>query len=179
MRKEQEDIALKAQKDGLFQAAVVRLPDFYGPYADNSLANPILRAGLAGKKANWLGSVDLPHEFIFVPDAGRLIVELASRPGSYGEAWNLGGAGTITGREFIAEAYRQAGRQPKWRTAGPTMLRIAGWFNPMMKELVEMQYLQQTPVILDDTKAERLLGGLSKTAYPEGIAQTLRWIRGS
>lgn len=179
MRKEQEDIALKAQKEGLLQTAVVRLPDFYGPHADNSLGNPILRAALAGKKANWLGSVDLPHEFMFVPDAGRFIVELASRPETYGEAWNLGGAGTITGREFIREAYRRVGREAKWRTAGTAMLRIAGWFNPAMKELVEMQYLQQTPVILDDTKAESLLGGLSKTPYSEGIAQTLRWMSGA
>jgi nucleoside-diphosphate-sugar epimerase len=178
MRKEQEDIALQAQKDGSLQAAVVRLPDFYGPHAENSLANPIFRAALAGRKANWLGSVDLPHEFIFTPDAGRAIVELASRAEAYGEAWNVGGPGTISGREFIAAVYTQAGAKTQWRTAGPALLWVAGWFDPQMRELVEMQYLHQTPVILDDSKAERLLGNLLKTPYRDGIAETLHWMRG-
>src|SRR5689334_9444050 len=44
-RKEQEDIALDG-KQGRVRSLVVRLPDFYGPGADNSLANPVLRAAL-------------------------------------------------------------------------------------------------------------------------------------
>jgi nucleoside-diphosphate-sugar epimerase len=179
MRKEQEDIALKAQRDGLLQAAVARLPDFYGPHAGNSLANPIFRAALDGRKANWLGSVDLPHEFIFTPDAGRALVELASRPEAYGEAWNLGGPSPVTGREFITAVYTQAGAKPRWRTAGPATLWVAGWFNTQMRELVEMQYLHQTPVLLDDSKAAKLLGGLPKTSYRDGIAGTLRWMKGA
>jgi nucleoside-diphosphate-sugar epimerase len=179
MRKEQEDIALQAQKDGLLQAAVVRLPDFYGPHADKSLANPIFRAALDGRKANWLGSVDLPHEFIFTPDAGRAIVELASRMEAYGEAWNIGGPSPISGREFITAVYTQAGAKPRWRAAGPAMLWVAGWFNSQMRELVEMQYLHETPVILDDAKAAKLLGDVPKTSYHDGIAATLRWMRGA
>jgi nucleoside-diphosphate-sugar epimerase len=179
MRKEQEDIALDAQKSGRLQALVVRLPDFYGPYADISFANgEVFRKALQDKKANWLGSVDVPHEFVFVPDAGRVIVELAAQPDVYGEAWNFGGPGAITGREFINEVYRAAGREPKWRTAGRNMLTVAGWFNPLMKELVEMQYLFETPVIFDDSKLLRKLGDVPKTPYADGIRLTLEWMRG-
>jgi nucleoside-diphosphate-sugar epimerase len=156
---------------------VIRLPDFYGPFADQSLANPILRAALGGHKANWLGAVDLPHEFIYVPDAGRVIVELASRAGAYGEAWNVGGPGTITGREFISTAYNEAGHSPKWRTAGKALLWVAGWFKPMMRELVEMSYLHETPVILDDSKLQTFLSGVEKTPYAEGIRSTIAWMR--
>ena len=160
MRKEQEDIALDAQKKGRFQALVIRLPDFYGPWADNSLANPIIRAALDGKTANWLGSLQAPHEFVFVPDAAKVIAELAGRPECYGEAWNFGGPAETTGGEFIQKAYRAAGRSPKYRTIGRTMLKIAGWFKPMARELLEMMYLVETPVILDDTKLARVLGTL-------------------
>jgi nucleoside-diphosphate-sugar epimerase len=178
MRRDQEDIALNAQKQGLLRAAVVRLPDFYGPHADQSLANPILEAALDGRKANWLGSVDLPHEFIFVPDAGRTIVDLGSQSGAYGEAWNIGGPGPIPGRDFIETAYREAGQAPQWRTAGKALLWLAGWFKPMMSELVEMSYLHETPVILDDSKLHTLLGSVQKTPYAEGIRNTLEWMRG-
>ncbi|HWB99101.1 MAG TPA: NAD(P)H-binding protein [Bryobacteraceae bacterium] len=179
MRKEQEDAVLEADAQGKIRGMVIRLPDFYGPYADSSLANPILRAALAGKTANWLGPVSTPHEFLYVPDAGPVIPELASRDDCYGQAWNLGGAGEITGAAFIQKVYLAAGREPKFRSVGKTLLRMAGWFNPLMRELPEMLYLQETPVILDDAKVVSKLGGLSKTSYDEGIRQTLEWMRGT
>jgi len=177
LRKEQEDLLMAAGERGLFKTMIVRLPDFYGPYADTSLANPVFRAALAGKTANWIGPVSTLHEFLFVPDAGPVIVELASRDDCYGEAWNFAGADAITTLAFIQKIYQAAGRQPKFRTAGRTMLRVLGWFNPLMRELPEMLYLQETPVLLDDEKLRSKLGGAHKTTYDDGIRQTLEWMR--
>jgi nucleoside-diphosphate-sugar epimerase len=156
---------------------VVRLPDFYGPYADLSLANPIFRAALDGKTANWLGPVNSPHEFVFVPDVGAPIVDLAERADCYGESWNLAGAGEINGMDFITRVYRAAGRNPKYRSVGRGMLKMMGWFSPLYRELPEMLYLQETPVLLDDTKLQARIGPLRKTSYDDGIAQTLAWMR--
>jgi nucleoside-diphosphate-sugar epimerase len=58
------------------------------------------------------------------------------------------------------------------------MLKILGWFNPLMRELPEMLYLQETPVLLDDTKLRAKLGAVHKTPYDEGIRQTLAWMKG-
>jgi nucleoside-diphosphate-sugar epimerase len=177
MRKEQEDIAFRAQLEGKLESMVIRLPDFYGPWADTSLANMIMRVALAGKPADWLGSPDKPHEFVYVPDTAPVIVELASRPDCYGQAWNLAGVAEIRGGEFMTLVYRQLGKEAKWRTIGRTKLKIAGWFNPLMKELVEMHYLFETPVILDDSKLLRTLGTVEKTPYEAGIQKTLAWMR--
>lgn len=177
LRKEQEDIALAADRRGGLRTLVLRLPDFYGPHAELSLADQIFRGALAGKPANWLGSPDLPHEFVFVPDVGPVLAELIGREDSFGEAWNFGGPGATTGREFIAEAYRAAGSKPRFRAVGPLLLRLGGLFNPLLRELVEMHYLATTPVILDDTKLERHLGTLRKTPYRDGIRQTMDWYR--
>ena len=177
MRKEQEDIAFQAQLDGKLQSMVIRLPDFYGPWADNSLANMILRAALAGKAADWLGSPDKPHEFVYVPDTGAVIAELASRPDCYGQAWNFGGPAEIRGAEFMTLVWRQLGADPKWRTIGRTKLRLGGLVDPFVKELVEMLYLFETPVILDDSKLRAKLGTVEKTAYEAGIQKTLAWMR--
>jgi nucleoside-diphosphate-sugar epimerase len=177
IRKQQEDIAMAAHERGLLQSLVVRLPDFYGPHADLSLANPVFRAALAGKTANWLGPVSTPHEFAFVPDAGPVIVDLASRADCYGETWNFAGPEEITALGFIQKIYRAVGREPKFRSAGRTLLRVLGWFNPLMRELPEMLYLQETPVLLDDGKLQGKLGRLHKTAYDEGIRLTLEWMQ--
>ncbi len=179
LRKEQEDILMAASQRGAFQSLIVRLPDFYGPYADNSLANPIFRAALAGKTANWLGPVSPLHEFVFVPDAGPVIVELASRDDCYGDTWNFAGPGDISALAFIQKIYQTAGREPKFRSAGRTMLKILGLFNPLMRELPEMLYLEETPVLLDDEKLRHKLGRVNKTSYDDGIKQTLDWMRRS
>jgi len=176
-RKEQEDIALDAPKKGPIDCLIVRLPDFYGPNADNGLANPILRAALAGKTANWIGPVNTPHEFVYVPDTGPVIVDLASCAECYGEAWNFAGPSEINTMDFITRVYRAVGRSPKYRTVGRGLLKVMGWFSPLFKELPEMLYLQETPVILDDSKLRAKFPELRKTPYDEGIAQTLNWMR--
>ena len=178
-RREQEDLVLDAHKKGQIQALVVRLPDFYGPYAETGLANPIFRAALAGKTANWIGPVNTPHEFVFVPDTAPAILDLAGCADCYGEAWNIGGAGEINTMDFITRVYRAAGQSPKYRVAGKGLLKFLGLFNPLMRELPEMLYLQETPVILDDSKLLAKFPGLHKTPYDDGIAKTLDWMKKS
>ncbi|PWU10104.1 MAG: epimerase [Terriglobia bacterium] len=176
-RKQQEDIALAAQQKGQIDSLVVRLPDFYGPGAENSLAHQIFSAALAGKTANWLGPVSTPHEFVFVPDAAPVIVDLAECADCYGQAWNFGGPGAINTLDFITRVYRAAGQAPKYRSVGRGMLKIMGWFSSLMRELREMLYLQETPVILDDSKLMARFPKTHKTSYDDGIRQTLEWMR--
>ena len=176
-RKEQEDLVSDAHRKGRIASLIVRLPDFYGPGVENALASIIFKAAKEGKTANWIGPVNTAHEFVFVPDSGPVIVELASRADCYGEAWNCGGPGEINTLDFITRVYRAFGRAPKYRAAGRTLLKMMGWFSPVMRELPEMLYLQETPVILDDSKLLAKLGDVKKTPYDEGIRLTAEWMR--
>jgi len=176
LRKEQEDILMAAGERGPFKSMIVRLPDFYGPYT-HGLASMIFDAAVANKTANWMGPANTPHEFVFVPDAGPVIADLASRDDCYGEAWHFAGPGEISALGFIQKIYQQLGREPKFRSVGRTMLRVMGWFNPLIREVPEMLYLQETPVLLDDDKLTRKLGTVHKTSYDDGIRQTLEWMR--
>ncbi len=175
-RKEQEDLVLDAQKRGDTYGLVIRLPDFYGPGAENSLANPIFHAAIEGRTANWLGPVNTAHEFVYVPDTGPVIVDLASSADAYGEAWNYGGPGAINSLDFITRVYRAAGRAPKYRTAGVGLIKMIGWFNPLFREFPEMLYLQETPVLLDDSKLLAKFPLTAKTPYDVGIRKTLEWM---
>jgi hypothetical protein len=49
------------------------------------------------------------------------------------------------------------------------MLRMLGLFNPLMRELVEMNYLMTEPLVLDDSALTKLIGPFVKTSYEEGI----------
>jgi nucleoside-diphosphate-sugar epimerase len=177
-RKQQEDLVMAAHSPGSFETMVVRLPDFYGPHAEISLAHMVFTAALASKSANWPGVVNTAHEFVFVPDAGATIVEAASRD-CYGEAWNYGGPGPINTLDFITRVYRAVGLPPKYRSAGRGLLKMVGLFNADVRELIEMLYLQETPVILDDSRLAAKLGGLAKTSYDDGIRRTVEFLKAS
>ncbi|MFL9915477.1 NAD(P)H-binding protein [Paraburkholderia fungorum] len=150
---------------------VLRLPDFYGPGIERSLLNGVFDAAAHGKRAQVIGPVDVPHEFIYLPDIGPVVEKLTRTPEAYGRWWHLAGAGTITQREVARQAYALAGREPKLMVAGKTMLRMLGLFNPLMRELVEMNYLMTEPVVLDDAALTQLIGPIAKTSYENGIRQ--------
>ncbi|WP_019937632.1 NAD-dependent epimerase/dehydratase family protein [Bordetella sp. FB-8] len=173
MRKAQEDLLMQAHADGRIRAAVLRLPDFYGPGVQASLLHRAAQAAVNGGTADMIGPLDRPHEFIFVPDVGPVVARLADTPAAFGKIWHLAGAGATTQRELVAHMERQTGTTLKLRVAGKTMLRLAGLFSPLMRELVEMNYLMTEPLILDDSALQRLIGPIHKTPYALGIRQTL------
>jgi nucleoside-diphosphate-sugar epimerase len=173
MRKEQENMVLAAHDSGKIQTAILRLPDFYGPGVDKSFLWSAFQAAKTGKRAQLVGPIETPHEFVYLPDAGVTVERLMAEPRAWGSAWNLAGAGVTSVHAMADEIFAQAGRKPKYTVAGKTMLRIFGLFNPMVRELVEMHYLLTSPVILDDTRLKNLLGDLPKMPYKEGIRQTL------
>jgi nucleoside-diphosphate-sugar epimerase len=178
-RKEQEDVILGAHEATGRRTLVLRLPDFYGPGAALSFTQTVFDAALAGKTADLLGPADTPHEFVYVPDVGPVIRALADRDDAFGRAYNLAGAGTITMRDFATRVFRAVGRQPSLRVAGPGMQRVLGLFIPVLRELREMQYLLETPVILDDSRLQEVLGGIRRTPYDEGIRRTVEHLRGA
>lgn len=173
MRKEQEDILLEADRTGQIEAVILRLPDFYGPGVEASLLDRAFKAAHAGTTADMIGPIDAPHEFVYVPDVGPVALDLAAHPESRGRWWNLAGAGVTTQKQLAEMAFAIAGHQPKFRIAGKTMLRIIGIFNPFMRELIEMHYLQTNPVLLDDTALHNLLGSIKKTPYAEGVRRSM------
>src|SRR5262249_2830194 len=121
--------------------------------------------------------IDTPHEFVFVPDAGPVLVALAREPRAAGRAFNLGGAGVTSQRAIAKLAFAATGHRLRAIPIGPTMTRLAGIFDPVLRELVEMAYLHTSPVIADDSALRGLLGEVAKTSYEEGVRITLDAMR--
>jgi nucleoside-diphosphate-sugar epimerase len=177
MRRAQEDVLLTAHAAGKIQGTILRLPDFYGPGVKASFLDSLFQAAAKGGTANLVGPIDVPHEFVYVPDVGPVVLALADKPEAYGKWWNLAGAGSITQREIVNQVFALAGRKPKIRVVGKTMLRLLGLFDPIMRELVEMHYLVTNPVLMDDSALHQLLGGVHKTPYADGIRATFESYR--
>ncbi len=158
MRKQQEDLLLEADAAGKIRGTVLRLPDFYGPRVKNSFLDGVFNAGAKGGTANLIAPIDRPHQFVYVPDVGPVVLDLLRHPEAHGRWWHLAGDGTASMQEIVAMVGQLAGKPIKTRAAGLGMLRVIGLFQPIMRELVEMNYLLTDPFIMDDTRFARSAG---------------------
>jgi nucleoside-diphosphate-sugar epimerase len=177
-RKTQADIVLEAHDPAGLRTAVLVLPDFYGPALENTYLTAVFAGAVKGTRAAVVGPIDRPHEFVYVPDVAPVIGELFARPDAFdGTIYHFGGPGTIVPREMFAQIYRLAGHEPKLLVAGAPLQRLLGVFDPLMREMVEMNYLWSDPIALDDAKLARVIGPLHKTSYEAGIRAGLEAAR--
>lgn len=169
-RREAEDILQQAG------AAILNLPDFYGPYVHTSTLQQALNDAVRGKAMNWIGAADTEREYVYVPDAMALAAELATYDQAYGERWIIPGGGPFTGHQVADIVSRILGRPVKVRATGLTMLRMVSLFNKPLRGFMQMvpEYLK--PIRYDASKLENLIGKPATTGYEEGIRQTLEWL---
>jgi nucleoside-diphosphate-sugar epimerase len=78
-RREAEDILLDVG------AAILHLPDFYGPQVQVSTLQNALNEAASGKTVNWLGKADIQRECIYVPDAMRIAAAIGAARSTVGK----------------------------------------------------------------------------------------------
>jgi nucleoside-diphosphate-sugar epimerase len=160
-------------KSGALSGLIARSADFYGPSADNSVANIFVFKPLSkGKKPSCLVNDSVRHSLTFTPDAARGLVELSGRPSAWNQTWHLPTApNPPTGKELIAMAAKEFGVAPEHRLLRRFMIRIAGWFNPLAAESYEMLYQNDSPYLFDSGKFAREFG-FTGTPYADGVRAT-------
>ena len=169
-RREAEDILCEAG------AAILHLPDFYGPQVQVSTLQNALNEAASGKTVNWLGKADVQREYIYVSDAMRIAAAIGARAETFGAHWCLPGGGPLSGRQVADIAGRHLGRPVKLRSAGMTMLRIVSLFNKDLRGLLQVAPNYMKPVRYDARKLQGLIGPPQMSSYDAGIGQTLTWI---
>lgn len=154
---------------------IVRLPDYYGPTANQaSYLGGTLESIAAGKMAFFIGNMKVPREYVYLPDAAIMIAELAGHDEAYGQNWNIPGSDIISGHEIVRIAQQASGTVKPVIPLGKFGLSLLGLFVPVMKEVVEMLYLTEEPLRLSGDKYERQIGKIPVTKPADGIAATIR-----
>jgi nucleoside-diphosphate-sugar epimerase len=160
-------------KAGALTAMIARAADFYGPETPNGLPNVLVFGPFAkNQKASWLANASVPHSYTYTPDAARSLVALAQSESAWNQTWHVATTSNPpTGKEFIAMAARECGVAPKYRVLRRPMVRLMGWFNPLVGEVYEMLYQNDAPYLFDSSKFQRAFT-FSGTPYAEGIRST-------
>lgn len=163
----------RAWKAGDLTAIIARAADFYGPGAKNGIPNAMVFEPMSQRKTPMcLVSDALPHSYTYVPDAARALVALAESESGWNQVWHLPTTpNPLTAREFITTAAEAMGRPAKYRVLSRSMVKIVGWFNPIVGEVHEMLYQNAAPYLFDSSKYARTFG-FAGTPYAEGIRAT-------
>lgn len=172
VREEQEEIFLG---EG---GAVARLPDFYGPDPGSSLLNDGLESVLDGDTVSWPGDPEAPRDFIYYPDAGRVLADLLLEERSYEEPWNVPGSGPEPPRSLLQRAARIAGRELRLRRIRRWMAYLVAPFDSEVRAFLDIMPVYEAPVVLDCSKLEGLLGEIRTTDYGDALSATLSWMEG-
>ncbi|WP_193726637.1 SDR family NAD(P)-dependent oxidoreductase [Paenibacillus guangzhouensis] len=159
---------------------IVRLPDYYGPTANEaSYLGSTLEAIAAGKMAFFIGNMRVPREYVYLPDAAYMIAELASRDHAYNQNWHIPGAGIISGKDIVRIARQASGSSKSVLPLGRIGLSLLGLSVPVMKEVVEMLYLTEEPLVLSGDKYQKQISPIRATDFEQGITDTIRTLQKS
>jgi nucleoside-diphosphate-sugar epimerase len=177
MRAETAAKYLQAHQDGTVQVALGRAADFYGPRVLNSsLGYLVFPTALAGKPAQVLGNVNLPHAYSYMGDVARGLATLGDRPEALGHAWLLPVAPAVSVREMLRLVGNALGHPVKIMAIPKFVVQAMGLFNPTMRETVEMFYQFTEPQIVDSSQFEQAFGWKA-TPINEAIPKTVAWFR--
>jgi nucleoside-diphosphate-sugar epimerase len=164
---------------GRITALIARAADFYGPYSEATSipAMLVLQRLAAGKRAQVLVDAGARHSYSYTLDCAKALRLLAAEDDVFGQVWHMPTARPApTGREFVEMAARAIGASPRMSVIPRWIIRGAGIFSPLMRELAEMLYQNGHDYVFDSTRFERRFG-FAPVGYEDGIAASVRWMR--
>jgi nucleoside-diphosphate-sugar epimerase len=175
VRKQISQMLMDEVKAGKLMALIARSADFYGPGNDKSFANEMVYKNfLKGRRANWFIDADKKHSFTYTPDAAKATALLGNTDDAYNTIWHLPtDKNTITGREFIELFSKEMKVSNKLVVMPMWMLRLAGIFVPVLKEMREMMYQYDRDYFFDSSKFDKRFN-FKTTTYQEGVRMTVK-----
>lgn len=164
--------ALAAHREGRVRAVEVRGSDYVGPHSESHFER-VLPTALAGKTVRVVGDPDAPHSWTYTEDMAATLVAVAKDERAWGRAWHAPCTAVASQRAALNQACGIAGvAAPKVVGLPGWQLTMAGWFNPMIREVGEIAYQFQGPFISDDSETREVLG-VTATPWPDVLAASV------
>ena len=156
----------------------IRLPDFYGPNVTNGLIKPVFGNAAKKKAINWLINADIPHQFVYTPDAARLMYLLCQRNNlPVFTNYNYGGHVFPSVKDLAKQISQLTGGPDKVNVIPKWIMNIMSFFMPVIKELKENYYMFENNVEINDKKVRSDFPDFVETPLEDAIKQTIAWFK--
>jgi nucleoside-diphosphate-sugar epimerase len=175
--------AIRVQMEQALEAAagegvavlIVRCGDFFGPRPglNNWMSSGLVQADKPITSVRYPGPLDIAHSWAWLPDVAATVARLLALPdlGTF-EAFHMRGH-TQTGAELVAGLEAAAGRKLRLTSMPWFAVRAVAPFNETLREMLEMKYLWDRPVLLDNARLTTRLGAEPHTPLVEALRACL------
>ena len=169
------EMLLTEMDAGRIEAVIGRAPEFYGPGKTQGLTNASVFDRIRqGKRPLVPVSAHTKRTLIWTPDASRGLGVLGNASDAYGQTWHLPtDPDRLTYDEMIDVASEVTGRRIRRLTVPEPVFKLAGRFDPAVKEASELLPRYRDDNVFDSTKFATRFPEFEVTTYREGIAQIL------
>ncbi len=176
IRVEMERMLAAAARDDGLRVLVVRAGDYFGLPNRSSWYQAVVRAGQPVTSVTYPGKPEIGHAWAYLPDLAETIARLADIEATLPvfDSFHFGGHWLERGIE-IAEATRRVASRPDLpiRRMPWWLFYLAAPFVTFMREALEMRYLWQRPLRLDNGKLRALIGEEPHTDLDTALRHTL------
>ncbi len=162
-----------SERDNL-KVIILRAPDFFGPGMTGTVFDLFMLKNLKHDQILYPGNPALGHSWAYLPDLARAFVRLAEERDNLAQFDRLHFAGHfLTGIAFQAAAERALGRPLTLRQVNWLPYRLIAPVIPIVREVLKMNYLWDTPHRLADPRLDQLLGPDFLTPFDDALSATL------
>ena len=156
---------------------IVRAGDFFGPRAGNNwFSQGLVKPGKPVTVITYPGRSGVAHQWAYLPDVAEtmaLLLETSKMLDDFA-VFQMEGQWDDDGTRMI-EAIRRAAGNPniKVRKTPWKMMQVLMPFVPLFRELVEMRYLWNVPIRMDNKRLKAVLGAEPHTPLDIAVRNTL------
>ena len=172
VRAEIFQMLMDAVKRNEVTALVARAADFYGPGVDKSaFTQTVYNNLLKDKNPQWLGKLDVIHNFTYSKDMGKALAILGNTPDAFNQVWHLPTyEEKLTSREWIELLMNAMNKKKKISVLPVAAMSLIGLFVPIIKELKEVSYQLDRDYFFNSSKFNKRFN-FTPTTSEDGIKE--------
>ena len=167
------------------RALIVRAGDFFGPIApgNNWFSQGLIKPGQSVRKISYPGARGVGHQWSYLPDVARTIVELLARRDSLAPfaTFHMKGHwdpdGTQMTQAIRRVVARETGTEPVVAAFPWWLLMLGAAFVTTFREMLEMRYLWRVPLRMDNARLRAVIDTEPHTPLDEAVEATLVGLR--
>jgi nucleoside-diphosphate-sugar epimerase len=175
-----ETLLREASAAGKFQTIILRGGDFYGSGNRGEWFEAAMMMDIAKGKLYHMSDLTLRHSWAYLPDLARAFAVLAEKRETLGKFENFHFAGHwVSNGQMMGAIQTALQRNVAVSPLQWWMIRAAGLFNPILRDIYRMRYLWLNEMELVDPRLDALLGPDFGTPFEEAVAETVEELMGA